>query len=114
MRNEHVPYDTHFHFSTDKGRFVALVNESNALLGCCALSGKPLGSGAVVYRVYIYCTSAGMVPIAAYVYAEEYHAHPPELIAQELLDKWDALRLKVEALNDEAVVFGQMLQLTDY
>lgn len=112
--SEEVPYDTHFYFSTTKGSFVALINESNELLGWCALSGKPLGSGAVVYRVYIYCTSAGMVPITAYVYAEEYHAHPPELIAQELLDRWDALMLKVEALNDEAVVFGQMLQLTGY
>ena len=109
--SEEVPYSTHFHFSTVRGHFVAMVDESNALLGCCALSGVQLCSATKVYSIVIYCTSQGMAPLTVYVSAEEYHAYPQELVAQEILDKWGALMLKVEALNGEAAIFGRQMCL---
>lgn len=110
--SEEVPYNTHFHFSTAAGNFVAMVDESNVDIGCCALSGAQLCSATKVYSVLIYSTTFdGRPPLAVYVSAEEYHAYPQELIAQEILDKWDALMLKVGALNGEAAVFGRQVRL---
>ena len=110
--SEEVPLNTHFHFSTARGHFVAMVNESNVLLGCCALSGAQLCSATKVYSVLIYSTTFdGRPPLAVYVSAEEYHAYPQELVAQEILDKWDALMFKVEALNGEAAIFARQVRL---
>lgn len=53
----------------------------------------------------------GGPPLAVYVSAEEYHAYPQELVAQEILDKWDALMFKVEALNGEAAIFARQVRL---
>lgn len=110
--SEEVPYNTHFHFSTSQGHFVAMVNESNALLGCCALSGVQLCSATKVYSIMIYCTTYdGRSPLTVHVSADAYHAYPQELVAQEILDKWDALMFKVEALNVEAAVFARQVRL---
>ena len=109
--SEEVPLNTHFHFSTARGHFVAMVNESNVLLGCCALSGAQLCSATKVYSILIHCTTCEMTPLTAYVSASEYHAHPPELVAQELLDRWDELMRKVDSLYLEAAVFRRQVRL---